>query len=156
MIIDQEIFAADGTLLLSSNNTTWKEAQSYCRISRAHGRLCLEKELCPWIRKEEALSLHADRWIPLHRDLGWRETAIQQHQDHLAALKQRARNARQANGASWEELERTIREKEDAIEKLHEEALGHVVGPQGVWKHVHICPLPLPCTGSWPVCIQGQ
>jgi len=139
MIIDQEIFAADGTLFLGSSNTTWKEAQSYCRSS-AQGRLCLETELCPWIRQEVALSPHADRWIPLHRDLGWRETAIQQHQDHLASLKQRARKARHTTGANWEELERYIREKEDAIEKLLDEALGQGSSRKGAEEFgTHMC-----------------
>jgi hypothetical protein len=49
MIIDHEIFTSAGTLLLGSENTTWKEAQTYCHrrgIVRAVVSACVVKCVC--------------------------------------------------------------------------------------------------------------
>jgi hypothetical protein len=49
MIIDQEIFTSAGTLLLGSENTTWKEAQTYCHrrgCARAGVSACVLKCVC--------------------------------------------------------------------------------------------------------------
>ena len=71
-VIEREIFASDGALFHVANHTIWEEARTFCRRSRENGRLCTERELCPWIMSEKVFSAgqgtgeHATQWIPLH------------------------------------------------------------------------------------------
>ena len=85
------------------------------------------------------------KWIPLHKDFpGGISLHIEQHQEKIAALRQHA-DLRQKLGAEGAkgaaELEGTIREEEDAIDKLQQEALARSGGSEGPKKrqtHTHV------------------
>jgi hypothetical protein len=109
------------------------------RRARDHGRLCHEKELCPWIRAEKALTGDEDqKWIPLQKDFtGGIFLKIEQHQEKIAVLKQKLGS----EGAKGAELEGYIREEEDAIENLQQEAQARRGGSEGSkkCKHINTC-----------------
>jgi hypothetical protein len=78
------------------------------------------------------------KWIPLHKDFkGGISRQIEQHQEKIAVLKQKLG----VEGAKAAELEGYIREEEDAIEKLQQEALARSGGSEGSkqCKHINTC-----------------
>ena len=109
------------------------------RRARDHGLLCHEKELCSWIRAEKALTGDEDqKWIPLQKDFtGGIFLKIEQHQEKIAVLKQKLGS----EGAKGAELEGYIREEEDAIENLQQEAQARRGGSEGSkkCKHINTC-----------------